>query len=184
MDKNEYKLTVYNNVYDLDEYKIYIFNSFNDAFEYTKDIILKHFYNEEQIYDKSNFLPFEAGAYISNRYDSLEITDEEIIIFEKLIIVLSNMFDDSFNIINFIKNDITYESNEDNISFQILKREKDNLILNISTEEGHFMTNMFNVRNDQEYYFFESSQTVVIKDEEAKRQLGEKTYLKVELERI
>lgn len=182
---NKYKLTIYNNAYDFDECIIEHHNCFSDAYAKAHAIIVDHLLNEKQIYGSTNTLPFKASVHINSLYDDLKINDDQIIIFEKLIIVFNHMLEENDNIIKFIKNDINYDCiDEDDChySFKINKEKEDGLLLSIYTDEDYLITNMFNIRDNYDY-LFESYQEVIIGSKYDNRQLGEKVYLRVELEK-
>ncbi len=170
---NKYKLTINGLVKYYDNYD----NAFNAA----RDAILDHVKAEEQSY--YNFMSFNMGAHINELYDTLRITDEEIILFEKTDIVLSRLFESNDTLVKFIKNDYVYESDEKEYSIKIIKEEDNGLIISIKSLNDYFITNMFNIRPNHNYYF-ESKQLITTRSRFDKRNLGEEAYIKVILECI
>lgn len=153
-------------------------NSFEDALNKARDTILNHMEEESQCY--WDYIPFSAGAYMSSLYDDLLITDEEIVIFEKIHLVKEHLFDDNDNIFRYIKNNINYTKNE--ASFSIIKQD-DDLILMIKTDNDCLITNMFYMRENHNYYF-KSKQEVVVKSPDDFRELGEIVVINVELNHL
>ena len=151
------------------------FNNFEDALNKARDVILNHVEEESQCY--WDYIPFSAGAYMSSLYDDLLVTDEEIVIFEKIHLVKEHLFDDNDNIFRYIKNNINYTKNE--ASFSIIKQD-DDLILMIKTDNDCLITNMFYMRENHNYYF-KSKQEVVVKSPDDVRELGEIVVINVEL---
>jgi hypothetical protein len=156
-------------------YEIEEFNNFKDVLNKARDTILNHMEEETQCY--WNYLPFSAGAYMSSLYDDLSITDEEIVIFEKIHLVKERLFFDNDSIIRYIKNNINYYKNE--ASFSIIKQD-DDLILMIKKDNDCLITNMFYMRENHNYYF-KSKQEVVVKFPDDFRELGEIVVINVEL---
>ena len=151
------------------------FNNFEDALNKARDVILDHMEEESQCY--WDYIPFSAGSYMSSLYDDLSITDEEIVIFEKIHLVKEHLFDDNDKIFRYIKNNINYNKNE--ASFSIIK-ENDDLILIIKSDNDCLITNMFYMRENHNYYF-KSKQEVVVKSPDDVRELGEIVVINVEL---
>ncbi len=151
------------------------FNNFEDALNKTRDVILDHMEEESQCY--WNYLPFSAGVYMSSLYDDLSITDEEIVIFEKIHLVKERLFYDNDNIFRYIKNNITYI--KEDVRFNVIK-EDDDLVLIIKSDNDCLITNMFYMRENHNYYF-KSKQEVVVKSPGNFRELGEIVVINVEL---
>lgn len=151
------------------------FNNFEDALNKARDVILNHMEEETQCY--WNYLPFSAGSYMSSLYDDLSITDEEIIIFEKIHLILGHLFSKDDSIFRYIKNNITYI--KDDVRFNVIK-EDDDFILMIKRDNDCLITNMFYMRENHNYYF-KSKQEVVIMSSDDVRKLGEIVVINVEL---
>jgi len=158
-------------------YKTIEFDNYNEAFDYAKNEILNHMMKETQsFYD---LIPFSLRSFISSLYDDLIITNDEIVIFKKVELIINHLFEYNDNIINFIKNDISYKSNDGECEINVI-RNYDELTLYIRVGEDIFHTNMFNIRKNR-YYYFDSLQKVVIKSKTENRNLGDILQFKVEL---
>ncbi len=156
------------------------FDNFKEGYEKCKDAILNHIFNEQQVYN--DVIPFNFGCYFSYLFDNLIVTDHDILVYEKTILLLNHLFDEEDRIYNFFKSDLYLESEDEEISLEIVKDE-DLITLKLKTEEDYLFTNIFNRKENVNYYFM-SKQRVITKSPEEKRELGEIVEIKVEYGRI
>lgn len=147
---------------------------FSVAKEKALDIIRKHILDENQAYQYA--LPFSAGANMNYMYDERFVSDEEIVIFERIRMLLQDListFDSINKPMDYIKKSYECHRSFDGINYDFyLLRKHNEIILSLSTDDDYLQTNMFNMEEGGKYYF-KSRQEIVIRDENDKRALGE-----------
>ena len=148
--------------------------SFSAAKEKALKIIHDHILNEAQAYAYE--LPFSVGSGMSYMYDERILSDEEIIIFERIRMLIQDLisFSDSINKpIDYIKKSYECHRSLDGVNYDIhILRKHNEIILSVSSDDDYFQTNMFNMEEVRKYYF-KSRQEIVVIDEKSKRALGE-----------
>ena len=157
-----------------------IYSSFNDAVNDAKEQILNYIYTEKDAF--CNMLPFSVGAHIGGLYDDLILTDEEVIVIDKIQLLLDRLFDDK--IFDYIKKDYEYTSADKEYDkdciFKIIKKD-DDLELSLRTPDCLLKTNMFNLRENHNYYF-SSHQRIIMTENKDKAKLGKVVSLCIRLE--
>ena len=158
--------------------------SFKEAKEKALEEIHNHITSENQafLYD----MPFSAGANMNYVYDERLISDEEIVAFERIRMLLQDLIsivekDKTIDYIN--KN---YECHNTITDFEYdfyITNNSSEIILELNSDNDYLYTNMFNMIEGNEYYF-NSRQEIVVKDSTSKRELGEIVKLEISLNPI
>ena len=158
--------------------------SFKEAKEKALEEIHNHITDENQAFLYE--MPFSAGANMNYMYDERIISDEEIVIFERIRMLLQDLIsivekDKTIDYIN--KN---YECHNTNTNFKYdfyITNNSSETILELNSDDDYLYTNMFNMIEGNEYYF-NSRQKIVVKDSTSKRELGEIVKLEISLNPI
>ena len=158
--------------------------SFKKAKEKALEEIHNHITDENQafLYD----MPFSAGANMNYMYDERLISDEEIVAFERIRMLLQDLIsivekDKTIDYIN--KN---YECHNTITDFEYdfyITNNSSEIILELNSDEDYLHTNMFNMKEGYEYNF-NSKQKIVVKDSTSKRALGDIVKLDISLNPI
>lgn len=150
----------------------YHYDNLNDDCKKISDELYNHF-NIKQCYNMR--MPFSAGVLEYELYDNNTITDEQIVVFQRIYMLLNRLAvpNESFE---FIKHNYNLHYEDDySYDFNIIK-EDDDVILKITVDCIDHIdileTNMFNMNNNSNYYF-KSIQTVVFKSKEDTLELGD-----------
>lgn len=154
------------------------FSDFEEMIEVIDDELYDHFNHNTQSY--YNRVPFSVGVLESSLYDESTITDEQIVIFQRIEMLLGVIC--QLQSINYIKHDYSLHY-EDDYTYDLNINKKDNdILLSLKVDCGSYIdlleTNMFNMDKNKEYYF-KSRQTVVIKSPEDPLPLGTKIGLDI-----
>jgi len=157
--------------------------SFAKAKEKALEVIHNHITNEDQAYQYE--LPFSAGASMNYMYDERIASDEEIIIFERISMLLQDLlFNPDNKPINYINKNYECHNKNDVVNYDFYITNKSNeIILELNSDKDYLYTNMFNMIDGLDYYF-SSRQEVVVKDNGSKRELGEVVELDVVLTKV
>lgn len=156
--------------------------SFETAKEKALDVIYNHITDENQAFLYE--MPFSAGANMNYMYDERIISDEELVIFERIRMLLQDLItnDSKKNIkIDYINKSYECHSKLQDFKFDFYITKKiTEIILELNSDDDYLYTNMFNMIEGNEYYF-NSRQEIVVKDSNSKRELGEIVKLEIAL---
>ncbi len=158
--------------------------SFINAKEKVLNIIRKHILEEEQAYQYN--MPFNLGSNINYMIEERFASDYELIIFERIRMMLNDLIsnDNKIKPIDYIKKDYECHKSYDFINYDLyIKRNHNEIILNINTDNDYLYTNMFHMIEGNNYYF-NSKQEIIIKDKFSKRELGEIVKISILLKPI
>lgn len=147
--------------------------SFINAKEKVLNIIKNHILEEDQAYQYN--MPFNLGSNINYMIEERFASDYELIIFERIRMMLNDLILNNINIrpIDYIKKDYECHRSFDFVNYDLyIKKNHNEIILEINTDEDHLYTNMFHMIEGNNYYF-NSKQEIIIKDKFSKRELGE-----------
>lgn len=158
--------------------------SFKVAKEKALEEIHNHIISENQAFLYE--MPFSARANMNYVYDERLISDEEIVAFERIRMLLQDLIsivekDKTIDYIN--KN---YECHNTITDFEYdfyITNNSSEIILELNSDDDYLYTNMFNMKEGYEYYF-NSKQKIVVKDSTSKRELGEIVKLEISLNPI
>ena len=157
------------------------YNSLTMAKEKVIDIIKKYMEYENQAF--SDEIPFNFGYIFSGLYSDRIINDEEIIIYKRIQMLMEDLIY-SNNYIEYI--DKNYEchrsSGDDTYNCYIIKN-IDEIILILETVTGQLQTNMFNMKEEKEY-FFHSKEMIVVEHEKCRRKFGEVAQIDITIKPI
>jgi len=158
---------------------ICILNDFNKAINIIKDEMLDYF-NNEQVY--SDRVPFFVGALECELYDEEIIKDEDIVAFGRIKMLLNRLFKN----INFINHNYIFEYiDEYKYDFKIIKN-NDDIILDLNLINDcyncYLKTNMFNLNESKELYFY-AKEVVVTKLKDDKYNLGDEISININLKK-
>ena len=149
--------------------------SLNEAISIINDELMDHFDNYDQCYH--NRMPFSVGVLEGCLYDSNSITDDEIILFGRISMLLNRIIekDERIPALEYIKHDYRYHFEDGYIyDLNIIKKE-DEIILSLVVDQGDYKdileTNMFSL-NENKSYYFKSIQNVIIYSPGDKLPLG------------
>ena len=150
-------------------------DSLNEAISIINDELMDHFDNYDQCYH--NRMPFSVGVLEGCLYDSNSITDDEIILFGRISMLLNRIIekDERIPALEYIKHDYRYHFEDGYIyDLNIIKKE-DEIILSLVVDQGDYKdileTNMFSL-NENKSYYFKSIQNVIIYSPGDKLPLG------------
>ena len=158
---------------------ICILDDFSKSIKIIKDEISDYFNNEQVYYDR---IPFFFGALEFELYDNETIKDEDIVIFERIKMLISRLFDN----ISFINHDYIFEyKDEYKYDFKIIKN-NDEIILDLNlindSYNCYLKTNMFNLNESKEYYFY-AKEVVVTRSKDDKYNLGDVISINIDLKK-
>jgi len=140
-----------------------IIDSFEDAVDIIKDELNEYFDIDQCFYNR---MPFSVGVLESQLYDENKITDEQIIVFERIQMLLNRIFiKEDIAALDYIKHDYSMHYEDDYIyDLNIIKKE-DEIILSTKVDCKEYIdyleTNMFTFDSNKEYYF-RSNQKVAV----------------------
>jgi len=158
-------------------------SSFQEACYFLKEQISMHYDNKREYY--SDFVPNKIACLLFNLENDRKINDEELVIRDRLFLLMSSL---GFSYINSsneisnktISNDYRY-SNDDTIID--IKKKIDQIIVTLkSGKESSLKTNAFIMNDYSQSYYFKSSQINNISEEFNK--LGRKVRFNITLEPI
>ena len=140
-----------------------IIDSFEDAIEIITDELIEYFDIDQCFYNR---MPFSIGVLESQLYEENKITDEQIVVFERIQMLLNRIFlKDKINALDYIKHDYSMHYEDDYIyDLDIIKKE-DEIILSTKVDCKEYIdyleTNMFTFDSNKVYYF-RSNQKVAV----------------------
>ena len=159
-------------------------DSLNEAISIINDELMDHFDNYDQCYH--NRMPFSVGVLEGCLYDSNSITDDEIILFGRISMLLNRIIekDERIPALEYIKHDYRYHFEDGYIyDLNIIKKE-DEIILSLVVDHEEYKdileTNMFSL-NENKSYYFKSIQNVIIYSPGDKLPLGAKVSIDIAL---
>lgn len=159
-------------------------DSLDKAIDIINDELMDHFEKYDQCY--YNRMPFSVGVLEDCLYDSNSITDDEIILFGRISMLLNRIIekDERIPALEYIKHDYRYHFEDGNIyDLNIIKKE-DEIILSLVVDQGDYKdileTNMFSL-NENKSYYFKSIQNVIIYSPGDKLPLGAKVSIDIAL---
>ena len=159
-------------------------DSLDEAIDIINDELMDHFDNYDQCFH--NRMPFSVGVLECNLYDSNCITDDEIVLFRRISMLLNRIIekDERTPALEYIKHDYRYHFEDECIyDLNIIKKE-DEIILSLVVDQGDYKdileTNMFSL-NENKSYYFKSIQNVCIYSPGDKLPLGAKVSIDIEL---
>ena len=159
-------------------------DSLDEAIRIINDELMDHFDNFDQCYH--NRMPFSVGVLEGCLYDSNSITDDEIILFGRISMLLNRIIeiDEPIPALEYIKHDYRYHLEDECIyDLNIIKKE-DEIILSLVVDQGDYKdileTNMFSL-NENKSYYFKSIQNVIIYSPGDKLPLGTKVSIDIAL---
>ena len=140
-----------------------IIDRFEDAVGIIKDE-LNEYFDIDQCF--CNRMPFSVGVLESQLYDENKITDEQIIVFERIQMLLNRIFiKEDIAALNYIKHDYSMHYEDDYIYDLNIIRKEDEIILSTKVDCKEYIdyleTNMFTFDSNKEYYF-RSNQKVAV----------------------
>ena len=147
------------------------YSSYNEAVNEYLRIISEHFWgnsdnnknNGSTVYD-IDLIPSSLGAYFSYKFDNRSIPDEEIVLYNRLGLLLSYFLSEDKekikdNTNKVITHSYSYHNEESEISTKVdieLTKDKEDLTLDIKVDDGdinYLKSNGFSlVKNDKKYY--------------------------------
>ena len=140
-----------------------IIDSFEDAVDIIKDELNEYFDIDQCFYNR---MPFSIGVLESQLYEENRITDEQIVVFERIQMLLNRIFiKEDIAALDYIKRDYSMHYEDDYIyDLNIIKKE-DEIILSTKVDCKEYIdyleTNMFTLDSNKEYYF-RSNQKVAV----------------------
>ena len=159
-------------------------DSLNEAISIINDELMDHFDNYDQCFH--NRMPFSVGVLESSLYDNNSITDDEIILFGRISMLLNRIIqiDEPIPALEYIKHDYRYHLEDECIyDLNIIKKE-DEIILSLVVDHEDYKdileTNMFSL-NENKSYYFKSIQNVIIYSPGDKLPLGAKVSIDIAL---
>ena len=114
--------------------------SFAKAKEKALEVIHNHITNEDQAYQYE--LPFSAGASMNYMYDERLASDEEIIIFERISMLLQDLlYKPDTKQIDYINKDYECHNKNDVVNYDFYITNKSNqIILEINSDNDYLYT--------------------------------------------
>ncbi len=133
----------------------------------------------------SERLPFSVGVLEYKLYSNDEITDDEIALFGRIKMLLNRICDnESKSPTEYIKHNYIMHYEDEYIYDLKILSGSDNVLLDLNVDSYSFTdylrTNMFKIEEGKSYYF-ESKQTVVVKSENDRYELGEEIEFSIYL---
>lgn len=137
---------------------------FERAIDIINDELIAHFDDNKQCY--YNRMPFSVGVLESSFYDDNSITDEQIVIFGRISMLLNRLIqiEEPIKAFDYIKHSYSFHYEDDYIYDLNIIKNKDEIILKLIVDQEDYKdileTNMFSVNKNKSYYF-KSIQRVV-----------------------
>ena len=140
-----------------------IIDSFEDAVGIIKNE-LNEYFDIDQCFN--NRMPFSIGVLESQLYEENKITDEQIIVFERIQMLLNRIFiKEDIAALDYIKHDYSMHYEDDYIYDLNIIRKEDEIIVSTKVDCKEYIdyleTNMFTFDSNKEYYF-RSNQKVAV----------------------
>ena len=158
-----------------------IFGDFSEAVKKIQNIIYNHTFSESQCYHDG--IPFSVGSFIYSLVSDRLASDYDIIVFERIRMLLEDLYRTSIYNVDYIKDNYTVHYSDDvEYEFTINKKD-DEIILKLESGYDFLYTNMFNMQPNKKYYYI-SHQEVATKSKNDKRELGEEVDFSIYLETI
>ena len=151
---------------------IYEYNDFIKAKNRFYACIKNSIFSNKQIFDYDN-IPFEVGVLESSEYDSKTITDEHIVFFQRMRMVMVHLTlepeainDETIN--GYLPKNY-YLSQYDEVGemhfyLRIEKKDNNQILVDLDNENDTLTTNAFNIKEEIGDYYFKYNQEVIIKD--------------------
>lgn len=166
--------------------EIIVYDNFYDSLDLISNVLLEHFEKNKQCY--YDRIPFSIGALEGALYDDNSITDNQILVFQRIRMLLNRLLEiNEFDFASkYIKRDYTLHFEDDNIyDLNIIKKE-DEIILKTFVDHKDYVdifeTNMFDLISSKEYYFI-SKQKINAYSPGDKFPLGFDIYLNITLKK-
>lgn len=156
-------------------------DSFDKAVEIILDELDEYFDIKQCFYHR---IPFSIGAIVSCLYDGNEITDEQIVVYERMGTLMYRIL--YYDALEFIKHNYSMHYEDEYIyDLNILKKE-DEIVASMTADckefKDYLETNMFTLDPNKEYYF-RSSQRVVVYSDGDRYHLGYEAKLDISLKK-
>ena len=133
------------------------YDNFYDAVDLIRNVLYEHFDKYKQCY--YDRVPFSVGVLEGALYDDNSITDEQIVVFQRISMLLNRLLEiNEFDFASkYIKRDYSLHFEDDYIyDLNIIKKE-DEIILKTVVDLKDYIdileTNMFDLISSKEYYF-------------------------------
>ncbi len=143
-----------------------IIDSFEDAIEIIIDELIDYFDIDQCFYNR---MPFSIGVLESQLYEENKITDEQIVVFERIKMLLNRIFlKEDIAALDYIKHDYSMHYEDEYIYDLNIIRKEDEIILSTKVECKEYIdyleTNMFTFDSNKEYYFRSCQRVVTYSD--------------------
>ena len=166
--------------------KIKYYDNFYDAVDLISSVIYEHFEKYEQCY--YDRVPFSVGVLEGALYDNNSITDEQIVVFQRISMLLNRLLEiNEFDFASkYIKRDYSLHFEDDNIYDLNITKNGDEIILKTVVDNMGYVdileTNMFDLKSSKKYYFM-SQQKINAYSPGDKFPLGFDVYLNIKLKK-
>lgn len=157
---------------------------FDRAIDIINEELISHFDDNKQCY--YNRMPFSVGVLEGSLYEDNSITDEQIVLFERISMLLNRLIqkEEPIKALDYIKHSYSFHYEDENIyDLNIIKNE-DEIVLKLIVDQQEYKdileTNMFSVTPNMQYYF-KSIQTVVAYSPGDRLRLGTIVSLEITL---
>lgn len=156
----------------------------HQAIDIINDELIAHFDENKQCY--YNRMPFSVGVLEGSLYEDNSITDEQIVLFERISMLLNRLIqkEEPIKALDYIKHSYLFHYEDENIyDLNIIKNE-DEIVLKLIVDQEDYKdileTNMFSINKNKSYYF-KSIQRVVAYSPGDKLPLGAVVCLEITL---